>query len=98
MSQAELDTSYAWLKQRDAIKAYRFLIELQQHPDTFIETHTPFQVLHRMLDQAAIAHLIKVLNALILYRWSNSGLRQIKKAAWRLYETDYKLSHEGRRP
>lgn len=88
MSQAEVDCAHVWLKQREVVKAYVFLLELNQKQlrtmDTVRQTH--------------LAHLVKVLNALILHRWSDSGLRSIKKAAWRIYETDYKLAHEGRKP
>lgn len=88
MSQAEVDCAYTWLKQREVIKAYVFLLELDQKQLRTMDT----------VRQTQLAHLVKVLNALILARWSDSGLRQIKKAAWRIYETDYKLAHEGRTP
>ena len=71
MSQAELDASYAWLKQRDAIKAYGLLIALREY---------------RCYSTEEIDHLVKVFNALILARWSDSGLQAIKKGAWKAYE------------
>ena len=74
MSQAELDTSWRWLKQRDAVKAYVFLLGLEARAFSLSES------------KAEVAHLVKVLNALIMARWSESGLRQIKKGAWKAYE------------
>ena len=74
MSQAELDASYAWLKQRDCIKAYVFLLGLEQRLFSLSES------------KAEVAHLVKVLNALIMARWSDSGLQSIKKGAWKAYE------------
>ena len=86
MSQAECDASYAWLTQQNVVKAYVFLLELEQHPDTFLEFHMVEGVRHRVLDQVALSHLIKVLNALVLARWSDSGLQAIKQGAWKAYE------------
>ena len=74
MSQAELDASYAWLKQRDVVKAYVFLLGLNDRMFSLSES------------KADMAHLVKVLNALILARWSASGLNAIKKAAWLIKE------------
>ena len=74
MSQAELDCAHAWLKQRDCIKAYVFLLGLEARAFSLSES------------KAEVAHLVKVLNALIMVRWSDSGLQAIKKGAWKAYE------------
>ena len=74
MSQAMQDASYQWLKQRDAVKAYVFLLGLEARLFSLSES------------KAEVAHFVKVLNALILYRWSDSGLQSIKKGAWKAYE------------
>ena len=74
MSQAEVDCAYTWLKQRDCIKAYVFLLGLEQRLFSLSES------------KAEVAHLVKVLNALIMARWSDSGLQAIKKGAWKAYE------------
>ena len=74
MSQAELDCAHAWLKQREVVKAYVFLLGLEQRLFSLSES------------KPEVAHLVKVLNALILARWSDSGLQSIKKGAWKAYE------------
>ena len=75
MSQADLDASYAWLKQRDCRKAYLMLLALLHDSPV-----------HQVLSEKDLAHLVKVFNALILARWSDSGLQAIKKGAWKAYE------------